>query len=69
MRQHDEVLDLKDLGLYALGLVLPQRKRKNILVLWFGKYGLDKLVFKVALPCNRVCFPNCEIKLIMKEMN
>jgi hypothetical protein len=38
LSRHDEVLDLK-----ALGLVLTQRKRKVIFVLWCGEYGLDKL--------------------------
>ena len=38
LSRHDEVLDLK-----ALGLVLTQRKRKVIFVLWCGKYGLNKL--------------------------
>jgi hypothetical protein len=40
LSRHDEVLDLKALGL----LVVTQRKRKVIFVLvWCGEYGLDKL--------------------------
>jgi hypothetical protein len=64
LSRHDEVLDLK-----ALGLVLVQRERKVIFVLWRSKYGLDKLGTQKSLYLVlELRFPNCEIKLKCKKL-
>ena len=41
-----------------------------MLALWCGEYGLDKLgTQKYLYLVIEFCFPNCEMKLKMKEMN